>query len=297
MRLDQPHVDYLTGHHQGRLATVAADGTPQNKPVGYHYNAALGTIDVGGFNMETSAKYRNITLNPAVSFVVDDAIGEGATGMRLVEVRGRAEPAQAESAASGSGVSSHIIRIRPRRVVSWNIGPGAPRMQAFDVAEPEPAGTQPARPTLGLGEGAARTARAAVERLVAELQAGLDSRDAELYNQHFAEDVIWGSPYGAVVAGYGELHAIHTRFHSQPEQPGGSSSRYEVVQVTAPAPGVALAHVRRVALDPEGRPVEPTADPTGAFSEMALYVLVRRGGTWWLAAGQNTLVRPNSTRS
>jgi hypothetical protein len=25
---------------------------------------------------------------------------------------------------------------------------------------------------------------------------------------------------------------------------------------------------------------------------MALYVLVRRDGTWWLAAGQNTPVRP-----
>jgi hypothetical protein len=24
---------------------------------------------------------------------------------------------------------------------------------------------------------------------------------------------------------------------------------------------------------------------------MALYVLVRRGGTWWLAAGQNTPIR------
>jgi hypothetical protein len=23
---------------------------------------------------------------------------------------------------------------------------------------------------------------------------------------------------------------------------------------------------------------------------MALYVLVRRGGTWWLAAGQNTVI-------
>jgi hypothetical protein len=25
---------------------------------------------------------------------------------------------------------------------------------------------------------------------------------------------------------------------------------------------------------------------------MALYVLVRRDGKWWLAAGQNTLMRP-----
>jgi hypothetical protein len=28
------------------------------------------------------------------------------------------------------------------------------------------------------------------------------------------------------------------------------------------------------------------------FSEMAMYVLVRRDGKWWLAAGQNTPIRP-----
>jgi hypothetical protein len=38
--------------------------------------------------------------------------------------------------------------------------------------------------------------------------------------------------------------------------------------------------------------VAPSNDLTNAFSEMALYVLVRRGGTWWLAAGQNTPMLP-----
>jgi hypothetical protein len=36
MPLDHAHIRYLSDHHQGRLATVAHDGTPQNKPVGYH---------------------------------------------------------------------------------------------------------------------------------------------------------------------------------------------------------------------------------------------------------------------
>jgi hypothetical protein len=30
---------YLTDHRQGRRATVAPDGSPQNKPVSYRYNA------------------------------------------------------------------------------------------------------------------------------------------------------------------------------------------------------------------------------------------------------------------
>ena len=38
--------------------------------------------------MDTSAKYRNVGINPNVAFVVDDAVSEEAAGMRFVEVRG-----------------------------------------------------------------------------------------------------------------------------------------------------------------------------------------------------------------
>jgi hypothetical protein len=58
----------------------------------------------------------------------------------------------------------------------------------------------------------------------------------------------------------------------------------------APTPDVAIAHVRRVALDTRGEQI--SIDYASAFSEMAMYVLVRRDGKWWLAAGQNTPIRP-----
>jgi uncharacterized protein (TIGR02246 family) len=151
-------------------------------------------------------------------------------------------------------------------------------------------GPEPARPTLAVGDAATEEARQAVAHLVEELQAGWDDHDADLTNRHFAEDILWGSPFGATLQGYEQLHAIHVRLKQQGM--GGPSTRYEIVQVQAPAPDVAVAHVRRVALDPNGLPLEPTEEISGPFSEMALYVLVKRNGAWWLAAGQNTILRP-----
>jgi hypothetical protein len=118
------------------------------------------------------------------------------------------------------------------------------------------------------------------------MQAGLGDRDAEDYNRHFAEDVMWGSPYGATVDGYEALHAIHRRMHATADH---AASRYEIVRVSAPTADVALAQVRRTALDEHGDPI-PSLSGTERFSEMALYVLVRRGSEWWLAAGPNAIV-------
>src|SRR5438874_3756929 len=135
----------------------------------------------------------------------------------------------------------------------------------------------PDRPTRS-SDDAAEEAIEAVTRLVEELQTGWDEHDADMSDRHLAADVLWGSPFGATVDRYERLHDIHVRLKQGGT--GGSASRYEVVRVVAPAPGVAVAQVQRLALDPDGHPLEPTADVTGPFSEMALYVLVKRDGTW-----------------
>lgn len=119
--MEDVYVRYLTSHSQGRLATVGPDGGPQNKPVGYRYNAELGTIDIGGYEMQRSAKYRNIGREPKVSFVIDDAVGPGVAGTRFLEIRGEAEQA------------AELIRIRPRRLVSWNVDPGSPGLHTVNL--------------------------------------------------------------------------------------------------------------------------------------------------------------------
>jgi len=123
-----------------------------------------------------------------------------------------------------------------------------------------------------------------VRRLVEDLQQGGDTFDADRYDRSFAADVLWGSPYGATLTGYAPLNAIHHRLMDaardalDPDAPsrGAPPSRFEVVAVQAPAPGVVVAQIRRRAV------------AEGAFSELALYVLVEREGSWWLAAAQNT---------
>jgi pyridoxamine 5'-phosphate oxidase family protein len=52
---------YLTGGRQlGRIATVGTDGTPHVVPVGWIYNAARDTIDVGGHELERPKKFRDV---------------------------------------------------------------------------------------------------------------------------------------------------------------------------------------------------------------------------------------------
>jgi pyridoxamine 5'-phosphate oxidase family protein len=127
MNLTEAEQDFLKSQRTGTLATVARNGAPQVKPVGFGYNAELGTIDISGMNMAGSAKYKNVQANPLVAFVANDAPApeKGADGMRFLEIRGTAETvADAVDDATGH-LAPEIIRIHPRRVLSYNVdGPG-----------------------------------------------------------------------------------------------------------------------------------------------------------------------------
>ena len=53
----------LVGQLLGRVATAQANGALQVSPVGFRYNSDLATIDIGGWKMSASRKYRNIADN------------------------------------------------------------------------------------------------------------------------------------------------------------------------------------------------------------------------------------------
>ena len=65
---------YLGDRRLGRLATVDSDGLPHVVPLGWSYNPATDTIDVGGQDFARTAKFRNVERNPNVALVVDDVL-------------------------------------------------------------------------------------------------------------------------------------------------------------------------------------------------------------------------------
>ena len=139
MTLTEAEQRFLSVQRQGRLATIAPDGIPQVKPVGFSYNEELGTIDIAGTNMARSAKYKNVQSNPNVAFVADDvpAPERGAGGVRFLEIRGIAETVAAPPGPSQPGTDGHlapeIIRIRPRRILAYNVDPENLGLQTRDV--------------------------------------------------------------------------------------------------------------------------------------------------------------------
>lgn len=107
---------YLAGGQQlGRLATVGADGTPHVVPVGWIYNAARDTIDIGGHELEATKKFRDIARSGRAAIVIDDLESRDPWRPRGIEVRGRAE---------AIALPTPLIRIRPERIVSWGLGGG-----------------------------------------------------------------------------------------------------------------------------------------------------------------------------
>ena len=113
---------YLAARRIGRLATLQPNGTLQVNPVSCYYNAAVGTIDVGGHDITRSQKFRNVAANQRVAVVFDDIVSFQPLHVRCLEVRGRGEVLTAPT-DSAARVSGAIIRIHPQRIIGWGIDP------------------------------------------------------------------------------------------------------------------------------------------------------------------------------
>jgi pyridoxamine 5'-phosphate oxidase family protein len=112
----EAELSYLTGGRQlGRIATVGADGTPHVVPVGWIYNAARDTIDISGYELEGTKKFRDIARNGRAAIVIDDLESVDPWRPRGIEVRGRGE---------AIALPTPLIRVHPERIVSWGLESG-----------------------------------------------------------------------------------------------------------------------------------------------------------------------------
>ncbi|MDX2139205.1 MAG: PPOX class F420-dependent oxidoreductase [Chloroflexota bacterium] len=110
---------YIQTQKLGRLATLSTDGAPNNVPVTFRYNAELGTIDIGGYKLSTSKKFRNVLGDGRVSFVIDDVLPPWEP--RGIEIRGTAEAIIARQPQGEERFGDALIRVTPRHIISWGI--------------------------------------------------------------------------------------------------------------------------------------------------------------------------------
>jgi pyridoxamine 5'-phosphate oxidase family protein len=124
----KPHeIEFMKAADLARLATVQPDGTLQNNPVGFIYNDDLGTIDIHGYRMSKSRKFRNVASNSTVALVIDDIASRNPWRVRCLEIRGTAEQVESDGRRiepndpDGSEIDTAVIRITPRRIISLGI--------------------------------------------------------------------------------------------------------------------------------------------------------------------------------
>lgn len=124
MTFTDAELAYLAGQPTGRLATMQPDGSLQVNPVGFRWNPGTGTIDIGGFGMSRSRKFRNVADNGRAAFVVDDITSTDPWRVRCLDIRGSAEairrPADSVVEIAG-GDDPAIIRFRPRRIIGMAV--------------------------------------------------------------------------------------------------------------------------------------------------------------------------------
>lgn len=114
-------LEYLRSQRLGRLATLAPGGTLQNSPVGFRVDAEAGVIEIWGRDLGNTKKFQNVAANGKAAFVVDDLASVSPWMVRGFEARGVAE-ALTDQEPPSSYLSREVIRIHPRRIISWGLG-------------------------------------------------------------------------------------------------------------------------------------------------------------------------------
>ncbi|MFI5719441.1 SgcJ/EcaC family oxidoreductase [Nocardia sp. NPDC051750] len=123
---------------------------------------------------------------------------------------------------------------------------------------------------------------AAIERLVADVETGYNNNDAELMVSGFTANAVAGNAVGTVITGRNALLEASRRGLAGFLK--DEYVRYAVTDIVFLRADVAIAHKTARATTGRGDLID--RDP----AMVALYVLVRENGRWWVAARHNTPV-------
>jgi pyridoxamine 5'-phosphate oxidase family protein len=115
----EKEIEYLNEQRLGRVATVDAEGRPHVVPVAFRYNGDLDAVDIGGHNFARSKKFRDVGRTGQAAIVIDDVLPPWRP--RGIEVRGKAEVRTEGGTEIMENFAEEIIRIHPRRIVSWGV--------------------------------------------------------------------------------------------------------------------------------------------------------------------------------
>jgi pyridoxamine 5'-phosphate oxidase family protein len=126
MTLTELEVQYLASQPLGRLSTVQRNGQPQASPMGFVWNPATETIDMVGFRMQKTQKWKNVAQNPKVAFVVDDLISTDPWKMRMLEIRGTVEMLMNPTDLVRPGGDGAVMRVHPAKIISMGVDPDVP---------------------------------------------------------------------------------------------------------------------------------------------------------------------------
>ena len=124
--------------------------------------------------------------------------------------------------------------------------------------------------------------RAAIEALVANVETAFNTNDADLMVRDVARNAVLGNAAGMLVHGReATLEASRIGLAGLLKE---EYVRYELIDIVFLRPDVALAHKAARAVTADGEPID--VEP----AMVALYVLTKEDGRWWIAARQNTPV-------
>lgn len=122
----------------------------------------------------------------------------------------------------------------------------------------------------------------AIRQIIADIETAFNTNDPALMNAHFAADA------SAVNAAGQRITGIDALDESASSGLNGflrdQHVRYDVTDVTFLRPDVAIAHKLATATRANGEPIDVGHDM------IAMYVLVKESGRWWVAARANTVV-------